>query len=111
MGWEVPWYSSYGGDFNYDFHVSFDEDVAPLEYDYMDKDTLASKAPYVRSGTDGPGVSVFLREDGRVFHTYSAYARGLDQLLGTYHWLDLTPLGRQRHVTGFPYHDTYGTDS
>jgi len=111
MGWEVPWYSSYGGDFNYDFHVSFDEDVAPLEYDYMDKDTLASKAPYVRSGTDGPGLSVFLREDGRVFHTYSAYARGLDHLLGTYHWLDLTPLGRQRYVTGFPYHDTYETTS
>src|SRR5215813_11698727 len=52
MGWAVPWYSSHGGDFNYDFHVSFDEDVAPLEYDYMDKDTLARKAPYIRSGTD-----------------------------------------------------------
>jgi len=58
-----------------------------------------------RSGTDGPGVSVFLREGDRVFHTYSAYERGLDSLLGTYRWLDLTPLGRQRHVTGFPYHD------
>ena len=111
MGWTVPWYSSYGGDFNYDFHVSFDEDIAPLEYDYMDKETLAGKAPYIRSGTDGPGVSVFLREGGRVFHTYSAYARGLDHLLGTYRWLDLTPLGRQRHVTGFPYHDTYDADS
>jgi predicted dithiol-disulfide oxidoreductase (DUF899 family) len=73
--------------------------------------TLARKAPYVRSGTDGPGVSVFLREDGRVFHTYSAYARGLDPLLGTYHWLDLTPLGRQRHVVEFPHHDTYAKDS
>jgi predicted dithiol-disulfide oxidoreductase (DUF899 family) len=107
----VPWYSSYGGDFNYDFHVSFDEDVAPLEYDYMDEDTLARKAPYIRSGTDGPGVSVFLREDGRVFHAYSAYARGLDPLLGTYHWLDLTPLGRQRHVVEFPHHDTYAKGS
>ena len=111
MGWAVPWYSSYGGDFNYDFHVSFDEAIAPLEYDYMDKQTLARKAPYIQSGADGPGASVFLREDDRVFHTYSAYARGLDPLLGTYRWLDLTPLGRQRHVTQFPYHDAYGTDS
>jgi len=111
MGWAVPWYSSYGGDFNYDFHVSFDENIAPLEYDYMDKQTLGRKAPYIRSGTDGPGASVFLREDGRVFHAYSAYARGLDPLLATYRWLDLTPLGRQRHVTEFPYHDTYGQDS
>ena len=111
MGWAVPWYSSHGGDFNYDFHVSFDEAITPLEYDYMDKETLGRKAPYIRSGTDGPGASVFLREDGRVFHAYSAYARGLDPLLATYRWLDLTPLGRQRHVTEFPYHDTYGQDS
>jgi len=111
MGWTVPWYSSYGGDFNYDFHASFDEAITPLEYDYMDKETLGRKAPYIRSGTDGPGASVFLREGDRVFHTYSAYARGLDPLLGTYRWLDLTPLGRQRHVTEFPYHDTYGQDS
>jgi predicted dithiol-disulfide oxidoreductase (DUF899 family) len=107
MGWAVPWYSSAGSDFNYDFHVSFDEGKLPLEYNYMDQETLQRKAPYIRSGTDGPGVSVFLREDDRVFRTYSAYQRGLDSLLGTYRWLDLTPLGRQRHVTEFPYHDTY----
>jgi predicted dithiol-disulfide oxidoreductase (DUF899 family) len=108
MGWQVPWYSSYGSDFNYDFHVSFDEAKAPLEYNYKDKETLARQTPYIRSGTDGPGVSVFLSEGDRVLHTYSAYERGLDALLGTYRWLDLTPLGRQRYVTGFPYHDTYG---
>jgi predicted dithiol-disulfide oxidoreductase (DUF899 family) len=107
MGWQLPWYSSYGSDFNYDFHVSFDEAKAPLEHNYMDSETLQLKAPYIRSGTDGPGVSVFLREGDRVFCTYSAYQRGLDALLGTYRWLDLTPLGRQRHVTEFPYHDTY----
>jgi predicted dithiol-disulfide oxidoreductase (DUF899 family) len=107
MGWAVPWYSSDGSDFNYDFHVSFDENIAPLEYNYKDKEILAREAPYIRSGTDGPGVSVFLREGDRVFHTYSAYERGLDVLLGTYRWLELTPLGRQRHVTEFPYHDTY----
>ena len=107
MGWQVPWYSSAGSDFNYDFHVSFDEGKLPLEHNYMDSETLARKAPYIRSGTDGPGVSVFLRDGDRVFCTYSAYQRGLDSLLGTYRWLDLTPLGRQRHVTEFPHHDTY----
>jgi predicted dithiol-disulfide oxidoreductase (DUF899 family) len=107
MGWAVPWYSSDGSDFNYDFHVSFDEGKAPLEYNYKDKETLEREAPYIRSGTDGPGVSVFVRDGKRVFHTYSAYERGLDPLLGTYRWLELTPLGRQRHVIEFPYHDTY----
>ena len=107
MGWQVPWYSSYGSDFNYDFHASFDEAKAPLEYNYKDRETLQQEAAYIRCGTDGPGVSVFVREGDRVFHAYSAYERGLDALLGTYRWLDLTPLGRQRHVTEFPYHDTY----
>ena len=55
MGWAVPWYSSYGSDFNYDFHASFDEGKAPLEYNYKDKETLAREAPYIRSGADGPG--------------------------------------------------------
>ena len=111
MGWKVPWYSSHGGDFNYDFHVSFDEDVAPLEYNYKDKAALERDMRFIRSGRDAPGVSVFLRDGDRVYHTYSAYARGLDPLIGTYHWLDLTSLGRQRHVTGFPYHDSYGAGS
>src|SRR5215469_18432957 len=61
MGWQLPWYSSAGSDFNYDFHVSFDEDKAPLEYNYKDKETLEREAPYIRSGADGPGVSVFQR--------------------------------------------------
>ena len=107
MGWRVPWFSSADGDFNYDFHVSFDESKAPVEYNYKDKETLEREAPYIRSGADGPGVSVFLREGDRVFRTYSAYQRGLDPLLATYRWLELAPLGRQRHVTEFPHHDTY----
>ena len=111
MGWQVPWYSSYGSDFNYDFHVSFDEDIAPLEYNYKDQATLARDVPYIRSRADAHGISVFLREDDRVFHSYSAYGRGVDQLLGTYNYLDLTPLGRQRYVTEFPYHDTYNGGS
>ena len=111
MGWQLPWYSSAGGDFNYDFHASFDEARTPLEYNYKDKETLAREAPYIRSGADGPGVSVFLREGDRVFHTYSAYERGLDTLLGTYRWLELTPLGRQRHVIEFPHHDADSSQS
>jgi predicted dithiol-disulfide oxidoreductase (DUF899 family) len=110
MGWTVPWYSSYGTDFNYDYHVSFDEDRVPLEYNYKDKETLEREAPYIRSGADGPGVSVFLRDGDRVFHTYSAYERGLDALLGSYRWLELAPLGRQRHVVEFPYHDSYAQE-
>src|SRR6516162_11283143 len=107
MGWQVPWYSSAGSDFNYDCHVSFDEARLPLEYNYMDTATLQRTAPFIRSGTDAFGASVFLREGDRIFHTYSSYGRGVDQLLATYRWLELAPLGRQRHVTEFPYHDTY----
>jgi predicted dithiol-disulfide oxidoreductase (DUF899 family) len=107
MGWPVPWYSSLGSDFNYDFHVSLDEDIAPIEYNYKDKATLERDVPYIRSGADAHGLSVFLRDGDRVFHTYSTYGRGVDQLIGTYQYLDLTPLGRQRHVTGFSYHDKY----
>ena len=111
MGWQVPWYSSYGSDFNYDFHVSFDETIAPLEYNYKDQAALARDVPYIRSRADAHGISVFLREGDRVFHSYSAYGRGVDQLLGTYNYLDLTPLGRQRYVTEFPYHDAYNGGS
>ena len=107
MGWPMPWYSSYGSDFNYDFHTSFDEDITALEYNYKDKATLEREVPYIRSGADAHGVSVFLRDGDRVLHTYSTYGRGVDQLIGTYQYLDLTPLGRQRHVIGFKYHDKY----
>jgi predicted dithiol-disulfide oxidoreductase (DUF899 family) len=107
MGWPLPWYSSDGSDFNYDFHTSMDEDIAPIEYNYADKATLQRTAPFIRSGTDAFGASVFLRDGDRVFHTYSAYGRGVDELMNTYNWLDLTPLGRQRHGTEFEHHDRY----
>ena len=107
MGWPLPWYSSDGSDFNYDFHTSMDEDIAPLEYNYVDKATLQRTAPFIRSGTDAFGASVFLRDGDRVLHTYSAYGRGVDQLMNTYNWLDLTQLGRQRHGTEFQHHDRY----
>jgi predicted dithiol-disulfide oxidoreductase (DUF899 family) len=98
-GWTIPWYSSYGSDFNYDFRVTLDESVAPVEYNYR------SKTEHERAGTEyyvegeqpieRPGLSCFLRLDDRVFHTYSTYARGAEMLGGSYYWLDLTALGRQ----------------
>lgn len=107
MGWTIPWYSSAGTDFNYDFHVTNDESVVPVEYNYKDKATLQQEGlAYVLDG-DAQGLSVFLREEDTVFHTYSTYGRGAEVMLSTYHYLDLTPLGRQRYVNEFPYHDTY----
>lgn len=93
MGWTVPWFSSYGSDFNYDFHVTLDESVAPVEYNFRDRDELSRRGGGV-SG-EAPGVSAFLRDGDDVFHTYSAYARGTDLLTGTSNYLDLTALGRQ----------------
>jgi predicted dithiol-disulfide oxidoreductase (DUF899 family) len=111
MGWQVAWYSSNGSDFNYDFHVSFDQDQTAIEYNYVSGADLERATPWIQPGTDAPGVSVFLHDGDRVLHTYSAYTRGLDSLLGTYRWLELTPLGRQRNVTEFPHHDAYGHDT
>jgi predicted dithiol-disulfide oxidoreductase (DUF899 family) len=93
MGWTVPWYSSHGSDFNYDFRVTLDEAVAPVEYNYRG---LAELGPDWQ-GWSGElhGISAFLRREDRVYHTYSSYARGTDMVVGTYHWLDLTACGRQ----------------
>jgi predicted dithiol-disulfide oxidoreductase (DUF899 family) len=95
MGWSFPWYSSLGSDFNYDFHVTTDEAVMPVEYNYKDKAALEQARHTYHVKGEQPGVSVFLRVGDNVFHTYSAYARGLDLLCNTYNYLDLTPLGRQ----------------
>jgi predicted dithiol-disulfide oxidoreductase (DUF899 family) len=95
MGWTLPWYSSFVTDFNYDFHVTLDEAVVPVEYNYRDKAELLRKdEPYFTQG-ESHGLSVFLRDHNSIFHTYSTYARGTDLLAGTYNYLDLTPLGRQ----------------
>jgi predicted dithiol-disulfide oxidoreductase (DUF899 family) len=109
MAWTIPWYSSFGSDFNYDFHVTNDESVAPVEYNYKDKATLIEKGtPWYVSG-EWQGLSVFLRDGDDVYHTYSAYERGIDALVNTYTYLDLTPLGRQAHVTQFSLHDAYAS--
>lgn len=107
MGWSVPWVSSYGSDFNYDFHVSNDPAVAPVQYNYKDAATLEREGLGGFANAEGHGVSVFLRAGGSVFHTYSAYGRGVEPLLGTYHYLDLTPSGRQKYVNEFRHHDDY----
>jgi predicted dithiol-disulfide oxidoreductase (DUF899 family) len=98
-GWTVPWYSSSGTDFNYDFGVTIDASRGFDEYNFRTLDEYAamgqesmrdSEQPY-----DMPGCSCFLAVDGRVFHTYSQYARGLESTGGSYYFLDLTALGRQ----------------
>jgi len=89
MGWRFMWMSSYGSDFNYDFHVSFrPEDMANgrVFYNYGMSEASVEELP---------GLSVFTKDAaGDIFHTYSAYARGAEELLGTYMVLDLTPKGR-----------------
>ena len=96
MGWTVPWYSSYGSDFNYDFHVTLDKSVAPVEYNYKGEERLVAQNPsWAGWSGEQPGVSAFLRDGERVFHTYSAFERALDVLMGTYTWLDNTARGRQ----------------
>ena len=93
MGWDFPWVSSFGSDFNYDFRVSFSKDqVASGAIDY-NFGTITTERRYIDE--ELPGISVFLRDKtGQVFHTYSTYARGLDALLDTNHYLDITPEGR-----------------
>lgn len=114
MGWAIPWFSSFGTDFNYDFHVTMDESVTPVEYNFKDKAELEQAGmPWHTSG-EQHGLSVFLRDGDTVFHTYSSYGRGLEGLLGVYSYLDLTPLGRQEAsgmpgVTQFHHHDKYDT--
>ncbi len=97
-GWNIPWYSSNGNDFNYDFGVTIDESRGSdtynfrtrAEYEAMGDRFFDSEQPF-----EMPGRSCFLEKEGRVFHTYSQYARGLETTGGSYYFLDLTALGRQ----------------
>ena len=90
-GWTVPWYSSLGSDFNYDFQVTVDPSAGQPTHNYRPAPDL----PDGQRSTEKDGISCFLRDGGRVFHTYSAYARGLDHTDLPYAYLDLTALGRQ----------------
>jgi predicted dithiol-disulfide oxidoreductase (DUF899 family) len=98
MGWEFPWYSSLGSDFNYDFHVTFDESRVSFEYNYRSREELEALGVPIgewEQPFDLHGLSAFLRDGDRVFHTYSTYARGTDGVGSTTSFLDLTALGRQ----------------
>jgi predicted dithiol-disulfide oxidoreductase (DUF899 family) len=87
-GWAAPCYSSQGSDFNYDYHVSLDKNVAPVLMNYEAPESEDVKG-------DVPAVSVFVRDDeNRVFHTYSLYMSGMETLIFTMMYLDLTPRGR-----------------
>jgi len=107
MGWQFRWVSSYGNDFNRDYHVSFTkEELAKGEVNYnYDAVEFPSE--------EAPGASVFYKNDaGEVFHTYSSYARGLDILVGAYNFLDLVPKGRDEDGLAFTmawvrHHDRY----
>ena len=108
MGWNFNWVSSFGNDFNYDYYVSF----TPEELEQGE--IIYNYAPIKTSMTERPGISVFYKDQaGRIFHTYSCYSRGLDMLNVAYHYLDLTPKGRDEEGLPFPmawvcYHDAYG---
>jgi predicted dithiol-disulfide oxidoreductase (DUF899 family) len=114
MGWDIAWYSSFGSDFNYDFHVSLDPKVAPQEYNYRDKAEMEKAVGHpVKMEGEQPGLSVFFRLENDVFHTYSTYARGGESRTDAYRLLDLTPYGRQQDFeespSGWPQNPTYGS--
>lgn len=96
MGWKFPWVSSFGSDFNFDYHVSFTpEDLAKDKVFYNFSPTAPSDA-----NDELPGLSAFYRnEKGEVFHTYSSYARGAEEILGTLMILDHAPKGRNEDST------------
>jgi predicted dithiol-disulfide oxidoreductase (DUF899 family) len=97
-GWDIPWYSSFGTDFNYDFGVTIDPSVTEPSYNFMTKEEMEARDwdfAEAEMPQEAPGRSCFLQVDGRVFHTYSQYARGLESTGGSYYFLDLTALGRQ----------------
>ena len=132
MGWTFPWASSLGGDFNFDFNVSFTEEQqreGAVEYNYRreaawtmlgigDSLTKRGEGPVAENaamtGTDvatytreRPGMSAYVLEDGVVYHAYSAFARGLDGLWGMYQWLDRAPKGRNETGIWWRRHDEY----
>ncbi len=95
MGWTFPWYSSYGSRFNFDYGVSFDDTVDDPDYNYRPVAAIIEAHDLAEIPTELHGTSVFLRVGDRVFHTYSTYGRGTEQVGGTHYYLDMTALGRQ----------------
>jgi len=128
MGWSFPWASSFDSDFNYDFQAAVTKEQwesGAVEYNFRPADFRLPEGgeenPFIAAitssvGTDwptyrqeGPGVSAFALEDGVVYHTYSAYERGIDVLWGMYQWLDRAPLGRNETGLWWRRHDEYNS--
>jgi predicted dithiol-disulfide oxidoreductase (DUF899 family) len=128
MGWSFPFVSSYGSDFNYDFqvgHTKQDWDAGAVEYNFRVSDLRPAageegswnawaeatvSTDWETYRREAPGISAFALEDGVVYHTYSAYARGLDAVWGMYQWLDRAPLGRNETGLWWRRHDEYDSD-
>jgi len=129
MGWSFPWASSFGSDFNYDFRVTHSREEwesGAVEYNYHSLDVRPSESgdeiPFLTEwasnvGTDwptyrqqGPGLSAFVLDGGVVYHTYSAYGRGLDGVWAMYPWLDRAPLGRNEAGPWWRRHDEYDSE-
>ena len=111
--WSNAWFSSFGSDFNYDFHVTLDPKIAPAESNYRNKaETEAAKGHPVKMEGEQHGLSVFFSIGDDIFHTYSVYARGCESLTNAYSLLDTTPYGRQQDFEdsppGWPQKPTYG---
>jgi len=125
MGWDFPWASSYGSDFNFDFgvaHTKQEWEEGVVRYNFGEQDLRppagqeGARDAFTMSlvGTnyetyrrEGPGMSAFARQDDVVYHTYSTYGRGLDILWGMYQWLDRAPLGRNESGMWWRRHDEY----
>jgi predicted dithiol-disulfide oxidoreductase (DUF899 family) len=112
-GWDRPWYSSFGSDFNYDFHVTSDTKIAPPEYNYRSEAEWQEKDKnHETLSGEHHGLSVFFRTNDGVCHTYSSYGRGVESLTDSYSLLDVTPYGRQEDFEdsppGWPQRPTYG---
>src|ERR1700733_5731373 len=128
MGWSFPWASSSGSDFNDDFQAAVTREQwlsGAVEYNFSEMDLRppageeSSRNAWTESivrtdwetyRREGPGISAFALEDGVVYHTYSAYARGLDGLWGMYQWLDRAPRGRNEAGFWWRRHDEYDSD-
>jgi predicted dithiol-disulfide oxidoreductase (DUF899 family) len=125
LRWTFPWASSFGGDFNADYSVGFSRDEQQrdggIEYNFRSESAWKPSGAGSDTGNvwgtgvdwptylrERPGMSAFAIEDGRVYHTYSTYARGLDALWGMWPWLDRAPLGRNETGHWWRRHDEYG---
>ncbi len=125
MGWTFPWASAFDSDFNYDFQVGVapEQETGLVEYNFRSRDAQTALAAgsngpgaamaagvgvdYRAYWRERPGLSAFVREDGAVYHTYSAYSRGVDGIWGMYQWLDRAPLGRNESGVWWRRHDEY----